>query len=634
MKRKLAPVILTAATMLIGSAATALAASTPAGRVVREHGTGWNAYDWAGYTRPVQYPKVITEKDVPITMPDGTVLSADVIRPDAPGRFPVLLYQNPYGTNGLTNNNGGASNFTVQRGYVNLIVDGRGTGQSGGSWTPFSVQAQHDGYDLVQWAAHQPWSDGKVAGAGCSALAVMQLLTAAERPPALKAIFPCLPMGDAYRDIVMTGGSVNTSFVPLWFGLVAAGMVQIPGGNPVDGALTILSKAAGLSDSAGTYLSAMGGVQMAYDGPYWRSISPLEIADRIRVPTFITGGLHCIFQRGEPLLYEKIKQHAFSRLLIGPWYHLAAFQGLPDDGVPGAYSLELAWYDHWLKGINTHVKQMPKVTQYEWGSDRYTTVQDWPDPKLTPQRLYLRGGSSLSPAAPGSGEKPQSFAQDPGTGICTLSSSQWTAGGGTGSSLPCENQPDPDQALGEAYYETPPLTHAMTINGPILADVWLTTTAHDAPVTVRVFDVAPNGSVNELTDGWLAASFRQVDPSRSRYMRGQLMQPWHPFTAASVLPVDPGVAYQLPVEVFATSAMIEPDHRLRIVIASGDFPHQLPPVDTLANSLVGTTSILTNPEQASYVELPLVGSSCTLGHVHYSSLCRTWSTPKLIGGEG
>ena len=595
-------------------------------------GAGWHAWNWVGYTRPATY-NVITEKAVPITMPDGTVLRANVYRPDAPGRFPVLLFQNPYGTNGLPNNTGGASDpYMVQRGYVNLVVDVRGSGQSEGSWEPFSPQSQHDGYDLVEWAAHQSWSDGKVAGDGCSALAIMQLLTAALQPPNLKAIFPCLPMGDAYRDIMVTGGSVNASFVPLWFGLVAAGMVQGPTGSPADAINTLIGHASGLAIDGGTYSSAFSDGQLAFDGPYWRSISPIEVADRIRVPAFVTAGLHCIFQRSEPLLDEKIKQHAFARLLVGPWYHLAGFSGLPADGVPGVNALQLAWYDHWLKGIDTHIEQMPKVTQYEWGLKHYVTVPDWPDPRLRPEHLFLRGGAQLQPAPPSGSETGQHFLQNPATGICTLSASQWTAGGGTGSALPCENQPAPDKALGEASYETPPMTAPVTINGPILADLWLTTTARDAPVTVRVFDVAPDGSSDELTDGWLSASFRAIDPSRSRYANGQLVQPWHPFTAGSVEAVTPGVPVELPVEVLPTSAVIEPGHRLELVVASGDFPHQLPPADILAGSLAGTTTILTDPQHASSLVLPVVGTDCTLGRSHHSHACRTWPAPALNAG--
>lgn len=631
MRRRWAVVALLVASVLLLTVSSAVAAPRHVGPPASA--AGWQAWDWVDYTRPAKY-NVITVKAVPITMPDGTVLRADVVRPDAPGRFPVLLFQNPYGTNGLPNNNGGASDFFVQRGYVNLIVDVRGSGQSEGSWAPFSPQSVQDGYDLVQWAAEQPWSDGKVGGSGCSALAVMQILTAALNPPHLKTIFPCLPMGDAYRDIVMTGGSANTSFVPLWFGLVAAGMVQGPTGSPADGINTLIAHASGITADAGTYTSILTGGQDAYDGPYWRSISPVEVADRIRIPTFITGGLHCIFQRGEPLLYEQIRKHAFARFLLGPWYHLAGFSGLPADRVPGPYALELAWYDHWLYGINTHVLQMPKVTQYQWGAGHYITTQDWPDPRVKPQRLYLRGGQQLQAAPPATGEPSQSFQQNPTTGICTLSASQWTAGGGTGTSLPCENEDQPDQILGQATYETAPVAKPMTLDGPILANLWIKTTARDAPVTVRAFDVAPDGATNELTDGWLSARYRAIDPTHSRYMSGQLMEPWHPFTAASIEPVVPGTPYELPVEIFPTSAVLEPGHRLELAVASGDFPHQIPTAATLLGSLGGTTTVLTDPQHPSYVALPVLGTTCALGKIPRADECRTWPTPNLIAGSG
>jgi predicted acyl esterase len=233
-------------------------------------------------------------------------------------------------------------------------------------------------------------------------------------------------------------------------------------------------------------------------------------------------------------------------------------------------------------------------------------------------------------SAPGAGEGSQSFLEDPGTGICTLSSSQWTAG--AGGYLPCESNPQVDQTLGAAVYQTAPLATVMRIDGPILADVWLTTTAHEAPVTVRVSDLAPDGSVDELTDGWLSAGFRAIDPARSRYMQGQLMQPWHPFT--SELAVAPGVPYELAVEVFPTNAVILPGHRLRVTITSGEFPHQLAPIPALANSLAGSTAILTDPAHRSYVALPVLGSSCALGRPRHSPECRTWPTPHLIAGAG
>src|ERR1700712_918751 len=179
---------------------------------------------WSPYTRPVQYPTTVTDKDVPITMADGTVLRANVTRPDAPGKFPVLVTQTPYGKDGaVILALGGGADALVQRGYVQVTVDVRGTGVSGGAWDSFGPSEQHDGYEIVEWAAAQSWSTGAVGLDGPSYMGLTQLYTAALRPPHLKAIFPVVPMADGYRDIVFSGGDVNVAFIPLWLGLVTAG---------------------------------------------------------------------------------------------------------------------------------------------------------------------------------------------------------------------------------------------------------------------------------------------------------------------------------------------------------------------------------------------------------------------------
>jgi putative CocE/NonD family hydrolase len=177
---------------------------------------------WTPYDRPAQYGEVV-DKDVPITMSDGTVLRADVHRPDAAGRFPVLITQTPYNKVGPL---GAANSYLVQRGYVHVVVDVRGTGSSAGTWDSFGPNEQHDGKEVVDWAAGQPWSDGKVGTLGPSYMAITQITTAAQRPKALKAMFTIVPMGDSYRDITFSGGQINTAFIPLWLGLVTgAGLV-------------------------------------------------------------------------------------------------------------------------------------------------------------------------------------------------------------------------------------------------------------------------------------------------------------------------------------------------------------------------------------------------------------------------
>jgi predicted acyl esterase len=105
-----------------------------------------------------------------------------------------------------------------------------------------------------------------------------------------------------------------------------------------------------------------------------------------------------------------------------------------------------------------------------------------------------------------------------------------------------------------------------------------------------------------------------------------LLQPWHPFTAASVLPVKAGEPIELPVEIFPTRAAIRPGHRLAITVTGGDFPHQLPSLPRTAASLAGRVSVLTEPGHRSYVELPAL-------HRHCGGGCRPLAVPNLIRGN-
>jgi putative CocE/NonD family hydrolase len=343
----------------------------------------------------------------------------------------------------------------------------------------------------------------------------------------------------------------------------------------------------------------------AYDSEYWKITSPLEVADRIRVPTFIVGGHHDIFQRGEPLLYERLKNRVPTRLLVGPWTHTAVGEGLPADGVPAIDQIALRWLDNYLKGIDTDVDAIPRVTQYALGDERYETQSDWPDPRLAPSRLFLRAGGALAPAAPATPEAPETFLQNPVSGVCTQSTSQWSAG--LLAPVPCTRDNRLDETNG-ATYTTPPQAQDLRLSGPLVADLWVTTTAADAVVSVRATDVAPDGTSTELTAGWLAASFRALDTTRSRYVKGELLQPWHPFTRASVLGVTAGTPTQLSVEIFPTNAVIKAGHSLRIAVGPNDFPHAVPPLLQLAGTLGGVVQVLHDPQHPSSVTLPTLGS--------------------------
>ncbi|PLR98767.1 CocE/NonD family hydrolase [Bacillus sp. T33-2] len=556
---------------------------------------------WTQYDRPEQFG-VMTDEDVFITMRDGTKLVANVYRPDAPGKYPVILTQTPYNKNSSL---GAPNEYLVKRGYVHVVADVRGTGGSQGSWDSFGEAEQKDGYELVAWAASQPWSDGSVGLWGASYMAINQLLTAAQQPPALKAIFPIVPMADVYRDILMSGGMMNTGFIPTWLGLVTSSGLLPPTytlSEPLTASTVLLGHAGATTGfPINTLSTLLTGGDLAYDGKGWQTRSPYFSADRIRVPAFITGGLHDIFQRGEPLLYEKLKKNVNAKLLMGNWTHGDYGSGLPHDGVPPLDQIALRWFDHYLKGMNTRVDKIPKVTQYVLGDGHFKVQADYPQPGARASKWYLNRQGKLSEEKPSSTEPGDLMPQHPVNGICSGSTNQWLAG--AMDALPCKKDNRLTE-LTEVTYTSKPFETDFHISGPIGAELFISTTAKEAVVSVRVTDVAPDGTSTELTAGWLAASFRKLDKSKTRYLDGEIIQPWHPFTAESVEEVVPGMPMKLNIEIFPTNAVIKKGHKLRVAVGPSDFPHAISPLPQLGKQAGGTVTILHDANHPSSIVVP------------------------------
>lgn len=568
--------------------------------------TSIQRWDETAYDRPEQYSSYTTKKDIMITMRDGVQLAADVTLPDGPGPFPVILTQTPYNKNESDKENLNA--YFVKRGYAHMVVDVRGTGNSQGTWDSFGPDEQADGKELVEWAAIQPWSNGKVGLYGSSYRGINQLLTAALQPKGLKAIFPIVPMADMYRDIVMSGGLVNTGFIPLWLGLVTADGLLPPTytlSNPILASTVLLSHAGQTTGfQTNTLSSAITEGDFAYDGPAAWVRSPYYITNKITVPTFITGGLHDLFQRGEPLLYEKLKANGVNaKLLVGDWNHGNYGSGLPADNVPALDQIALRWFDQYLMGINTQVDRIPDVTQYVLGQDHFMVQPGWPNQDAAAEKLYLHGGNLLTTDTPSSVEPSSTMIQEPVNGICSQSTSQWTAG--ILGVIPCTKDNRLTEAT-EVTYTTPILNKDLKISGPIAARIFVSTTAKELVLSVRLTDVAPDGTSSELTDGWLAASHRAVDTSKSRFLDGENIQPWHPFTKEAVQEVIPNQVMELNVEIFPTNAVIKEGHRLRVAIGPSDFPHAMSPVPQLSNQAGGIATIFNNSMYPSSVVLPVV----------------------------
>ena len=560
--------------------------------------------------------EIITTTDVPVKMSDGTRMFVDIYRPGrngkaVAGRFPTILTQTPY------NKNSGAlafqAPFLIERGYVQVIADVRGTGGSEGNWDSFGKREQKDGLELANWATSQEWSNGDLGLYGTSYGAINQLFTAAQHPKGLKAIFPIVPMADAYRDISGSGGQVNTSFIPLWLGLVT-GLGLIPptysGTDPGTSVHVLAQHATNIADfQANAVASATTGGANAFDGPFYRTRSPIEVIDKVNVPTFISGGWFDLFQRGEPLLYQRLRANGVPvKLLMGPWYHTTAGNGLPADGVPSLDKLATLWFDHYMKGIDDPAfDKVANVTYFSNGDGHYHEASDWPPPGTHYRELFLSG-----PALPGdsgelhtyrTGKQEADFMPwQPASGACSRSTVQWTAGEGEGS--PCETHNEANDATGLSYDMK--LDHDLKVTGALSAHLFVGTKGTDGLVTARVEDVAPDGTATQLTAGWNVLSLRALDRGKSDISQnGLVVRPYHPFTEDSQLPVENGKVMELYVEIFPTAGLLKKGHSLRLSITPSDAPHLSAPIPQTAASAGGVLWVFHDAKHPSSLIVPV-----------------------------
>lgn len=623
---------------------------------------------WKKYSRAADYPDIVELPLQFITLKSGQKLGVLVGLPaDAHGNvvagtFPAILTQNAYRIDvgnmlssiipaGSTLMTGGADRFIIRRGYVTVCVDVLGSGVSDGEGKLLGADEQAAYGEAVDWVLQQPWSNGKIGLAGTSYLGITALLTAEQRNPAVKAVFVDVPMGDAWRGIIGTGGMLNALFLSYWLPLTQS--LSVTNGNAVK---AYPQFAAQINAATQQHIASIDSFYLpmidqalagepgyATDGDFWSVRSPIEHAADIPVPTFLIGASSDIFQRDEPLLYEQMKKNVTTKLLIVPGAHteslvssLISNDNPREDGAPASMILLLQWFDKYIKGIDSGAEKQPTITQYvsgygENGRPRYAVSSDWPHPQAMPQRLYLHGDLSLTTEPPSAVEVTHTVAEPTAPTLKvsknrngsmlrdwlttadgsdkSISYLQWSLG----FALPFASYFKEDNTVEKLQnainYETAVMTSDYYVNGPIQADIWMSSTVTEAALSIRVDDIQPDGTALPLTNGLMAASQRAVDTSRSRYLRGEMIQPWHPFTAAATLPVSPGEIIKVPVEIFPVAALIRTGHKLRISISASNQSQGIwsTPAQVKANG--GISTIYSDSNHLSSVVLPVVPAS-------------------------
>jgi putative CocE/NonD family hydrolase len=578
--------------------------------------------------------KVVIEKDVPGQTRDGVTLYADVYRPDAAGRFPVLLSRLPYDKN--LRARPGDIDYFVERGYVVIMQDTRGRFASeGDEYYPPFYEIQ-DGYDAVEWAAALPYSDGKVGTMGQSYLGATQYLLAPTRPPHLRASFPVSAAADFYQCWVYhTGGAFELGWQIPYAILMARDSLQRQGLTDTllpalerDLAEAHIAFAQPLTDAAYRRLPLMDWADRLQpvarylgdylkhpdDGPYWWPVNLERQHANVSVPMYHVTSWYDIFLRGGLANFSGLRQQAMTeearthqKLLVGPWAHRFPFTS-PSSGDTGdidfgdharieLHETQLRWFDYWLKGMDTDILNNAPVKLFVMGENVWRDEQEWPlaRTRYTPYYLHsqgqansLNGDGSLSPVAPGE-EPPDRFVYDPNDPV--------PSGGGNTLIIPMGVQ---DQRPIEArqdvlVYTTEPVSEPLEVTGPITVELYAATSTPDTDFTAKLVDVRPDGYAQNLADGIIRLRYRD---SRSR-----------PALAT------PGEVYALRIDLWATSHVFFPGHRMRVEIASSNFPRFDRNLNTGADQATTTRmqsaqqTIFHDARYPSHIVLPLIPRS-------------------------
>ena len=535
---------------------------------------------------------ILTERNVPMRTRDGVTLYADVWRPDAPGRFPVLLIRTPYGKEARGPDPSGSHVFFARRGYVTVMQDCRGRFTSEGEYDPM-FQEIADGYDAVEWAARLPWANGRVGTIGQSYPGLVQYAIACHDPlpPSLQAMAPISASSDVHASwIYHTGGAAMWGWnVPYAIHkgrntLERAGRADLleqmdayvePGANfamPLREAWARHLPIANWIDSlkeAAPYFAEH--VRHADDGPYWHRLNVNRHAEQVSVPILHISSWYDIFAEGAPSAYRSIKERSRfpqarngQRLIIGPWAHLFPYvaptaqgTGEIDFGPEALIDLHhtlLRWFDYWLKDIDTGIMAEPPVSVFTMGENRWQTLEDWPPPQARPVRYFLHSdgransvhGDGALTTVPSGDEPPDRYTYDPDDPAPTLGGNNLAIPLGVADQRPVEERPD------VLVFTSDPLDQPLQVTGPVTVELWAGSSAPDTDFTAKFVDVRPDGYAQNLLDGIIRARYRE--------------------SASDPSPIEPGQAYRYTIDLWATSHVFLPGHRIRLEISSSNFP--------------------------------------------------------------
>ncbi len=556
-------------------------------------------------------PDFIVEEHVAIPMRDGVNLQADVWRPNRPtagdAKFPTLVYRTPYNRKRAATGDISIFHKAVERGYAVVMVDVRGRYGSGGEYLPYQQEGK-DGYDTIEWAAAQKWSDGSIGTFGLSYPGAVQWLAAMERPPHLKAMVPAMTFSTP-TNFFYSGGVFDLSWVYwIWQNIApdVRAKKNLPGPQTArearaewDARKDALQKHLPLGDLADLkQISPWYYEWMKHPpgDPWWEWCELRGKYDRIpdvAVLNFSGWYDDAYGPEGATTNFSGLVKarggdpaKSKTALVMGPWPH--GVPG-PDDTKAGARdfgsaaaidydAMVLDWMDRHLRGISRDCEKdsvIPSaarnpsskipadaiakptcgwpVRYFVVGPNEWREAPTWPLPQTRNVAFFLGGvagtgkpGSLNKDKPGGGGESYSGFISDPANPVPDKYPPY--TGGNDYAFL--------EKQDGVLVFDTEPLAEDTEVTGHITAEIWLASDAPDTDLWVRLLDVSPDGKAISLMSPGLdvvRASYRNGGPKR------ELLRPWRPVRVA------------LPNLI--TSNVFKKGHRIRVQISATFFPN-------------------------------------------------------------
>ncbi|WP_430420372.1 CocE/NonD family hydrolase [Phenylobacterium sp.] len=562
--------------------------------------------------------RVTVQRDVMVAMRDGVKLATDIYRPadgdtPLPGPFPVILERTPYGKSQDTTRHASAAiaRMLASHGYVVVFQDCRGRGGSQGDYVKYLSDGQ-DGSDCCAWILAQPWCNGRIGAQGLSYGAHTVGAMAGAGAPLSALFLDSGGFANAYQGGIRQGGAFELKQVT-WAYRAAFESPEVRD----DPAKTAELQAVDIKAWFKRWPWTRGNSPLSlvpeyedyvfdqweagdFDG-FWKQLGIYAEGyyDAFpKAPMTWMSSWYDPYPRTATQNYMALSRRTTApvRLILGPWTHgnnHQSFSGDVDFGpqavlagnlAPDLTTLRKRWFDRHLKGEANGVDDEPRVRIFVMGGGsgrrnaegrldhggRWRAEPDWPPPGARETAYYLHADGGLRPEPPRVAKADRRYTYDPARPTPsiggTITSGQPIMVGGAFDQREDERffaSETPGRALADRpdvlVFQTPPLAEDTEVTGPITAELWISSDAPDTDFTIKLIDVYPpnpdypQGFAMNLTDGILRCRYRDSWETPSL--------------------MTPGRIYRIRVDAFPTSNLFKAGHRIRLDIASANFPH-------------------------------------------------------------